>query len=254
MSPSNQIVPLYSVFCTNFSKARPAARLFLAAAVILAILQPAYAVTVTWQGGSGILWANSANWSGGTPGGNDILFNNSGATPVPSNEVNANVTVNSLWYGQEPPYFHTTKIDAGSVLKVQGTATVPTGMGANGAYSLMAGTAKAGGSALVTDTVITGDGTLDISSATNGNTAGDIIVTQGSDGGSGSTNRGILDMSGLAHFNANIDQLLVGIGPTTTGFTNAQRSRHLVSCQVQHHHAQQYEHEHWRLPQGIDCR
>lgn len=67
--------------------------------------QLAKAAAVTWTGaGSDMTWTNTANWSGGTPPGNTVIFqafafpastNVLGAT---NNIVNTNMTIAQLWY------------------------------------------------------------------------------------------------------------------------------------------------------------
>jgi autotransporter-associated beta strand protein len=204
------------------------------------LITPASAA-VTWTAGgvawpnlpASILWSNGGNWSGAVPPvvTDDVTFTNAGATPfvgpptTPTNEVdafNASNVIHTLWYGQQDVtipnnYVHTTVID--SALHITGNVAAPTlpdGAGFNGNYSLFAGNASALAS-YVSQTVIKGPGLLDVSNA-GANTGGDIMVR------STATNQdahyAILDLSGLAAFNANVDQVLVGYTGQSTGGTN----------------------------------
>ena len=83
----------------------------------------------------------------------------------------------------------------------------------------MAGNFDATGTTVVSQTVITGGGTLDVSNATGGNTGGDIVVRQTAN--AQGAHYGILDISSLAVFNANVDEVLVGYTSANTGGANS---------------------------------
>jgi len=192
------------------------------------LITPASAIS--WTAGgvvypnlpASILWSTGGNWSGGVPPAtispyDDVTFTNAGAVagPAPTNEVAATTSINSLWYSQtDTAYVHTTQIDLNQTLKVQGfNATTPSGYVDK--YSLYAGNLGTTATS-VQKTVITGNGKLDVSGPSGENTTGDIIVTMGNATG-GTTypdHTAVLDLSGLATFNANVDQLLVGVEAT----------------------------------------
>jgi hypothetical protein len=190
----------------------------LAALIIYAALAtPASAIAVAWDAGGApsILWATPENWDGdAVPGSSDdVTFNETGAValtdpPTVTNEVDADMTINTLWYNQQDPtlYVHTTQIDPGVTLKISGTSSSISG--SSGDYSLYAGDAG-DSSASISQTVMTGGGALDISDASGGNTGGDIVVRVTH--GSGGAHTAILDLSGLASLNANVDQILLGV-------------------------------------------
>ena len=213
--------------------------LSLAALLISAMtVTPAAAISLSWNGASSppnILWSDINNWAPNlaiTPA-DDISFTNTAAVNGPgvTNEVAVSTTINSLWYSQtDTTFIHTTQIDNGGTLKVQGfNAAIPTGYNSN--FSLYAGN-LATAAASVEKTVITGDvpgtGTLDVSGPNGGNTTGDIVVALGF-GTAGATypdHTAILDLSGLATFNANVDQMLVGA--TAVSSTSVDRPNGIV--------------------------
>jgi fibronectin-binding autotransporter adhesin len=208
------------MFIINFKLFIRAARIMLAAAVVLSLVWPASAV-VTWDAGgsaTNLYWSNAANWSNDTAptSTDDVLFNSTGSTSgTVTNQVSDNQTIKDLWYSQYAGSgsIHTTQIDTGKTLKIVGNnATAPTS--STGNYSLFAGNAG-GSSTSFSQTVITGGGTLDISNSIGGSTDGDIVVRMSySDAG---VHDAILNLSGLAFFNANVDQILVGFSTADSG-------------------------------------
>ena len=198
------------------------------------IVTPAAAIAISWNGASSpptIVWSDNNNWAPNllpTPA-DDVSFTNTAAsaTGAPTNEVAATTTVNSLWYAQtDTAFIHTTLIDAGQILKVQGfnATTPPSYVDKFSLYAGNLGTANTS----VLKTVITGGaagvatpgvGGLDVSGPSGENTTGDIIVAMGNGttGAAYPDHTAVLDLSGLATFNANVDQLLVGV--TATGST-----------------------------------
>jgi hypothetical protein len=212
------------------------------AALVFGALVAAPVQAVSWDAGGApsILWATPENWDGDVvPGSSDdVIFNETGAValtdpPTVTNEVDADTTINTLWYSQQQDpetVVHTTQIDLGVTLNISGN-TDPTASGFdgfNGNYSLFAGN-NGSSSVVISQTVITGGGTLDISNA-GSNTGGDIMVRE-TQGGSGGTNNAILDLSGLASFNANVDQLLVGFASGTSSSNNARANAVLYLAQ-----------------------
>ena len=213
MSPVKQISTLQMSKISR-SLSHLVARVALAAAIVTALAWPVSVAAISWDAGgsaTNLLWSNTANWNpDGAPDTLDVSFTTTGgALPgIVTNEIDASTTIKSLIYSQQGSsntLSHTTQIDTGATLKISGTIAAP--IGGQGVVSLLAG-AAGGGSAWISQTVITGPGSLDVSNATGGNTGGDILVDMTQSGGGNHT--AILDMSGLASFNANIDQLLVG--------------------------------------------
>jgi autotransporter-associated beta strand protein len=197
---------------------------FVVFAVAALLTASASATSLTWSGLSSptnILWSDINNWAPNIAhgSGDDICFGNTAG--YLSNEVATSDTINSLWYQQtDTAYIQSTLIDAGQILKVQGfAATAPSGYVDK--YSLYAG--NVGAAAASTEkTVITGAGGLDVSGPGGVNTTGDIIValTQGSAPSPATADpdhTAILDLSGLATFNANVDQMLIGVSSASTG-------------------------------------
>jgi hypothetical protein len=207
------------------------------------VLAPqALAVSIWWtaQSGTDILWSDNSNWNltgplpaaanPGSPAGMDVIFTNDPQPPLlapPTNEVSATIAINSLWYKQQDPTqaVHTTQIDAGQTLKISGSVAGPSVTDGSGApwldnVSLLAGNWNAAGNNIVSQTVITGaTGTLDVSSATNGTTGGDIFVGQMS--ASDGSHNAILDLSGLGTFNASITSLIVGYSAAGNALPNS---------------------------------
>jgi hypothetical protein len=219
-----------STFAKNMK--RIAALSLAGLAICAMIAAPAAAATYNWVGTTGALppssmaWSDVNNWAPNTAytSADDIVFTNTAAgSGAVTNEVTASTAVNSLWYQQsDTAYIQTTQIDANQTLKVQGfNATTPSGF--SDKFSLYAGNLGTTQTSVL-KTVITGTGgTLDVSNATGGNTGGDIQVAMMS-GNAGTTypdHTAILDMSGLTTFNANVDQMLIGV----TAATNATYDR-----------------------------
>ena len=208
----------------------------LAALMICAAFAASASAAVTWTGSAApdVSWTSASipnNWSS-TPNlplaTDDIYFANAGAATVPTvtNEVTTSTSINSLWYGQQsdtPFAAHNTKIDAGQTLTITGSATgasiTPSFLGLNGPYSLLAGNVGTTNT-MNSQTVITGTGELNVQNA-----GGDILVAEvHATSLSAASANAVLDLSGLATFNANIDQLLVGYNTNSTSGTNYERA------------------------------
>ncbi len=208
------------------------ATLSLAAIVAGALVTPVSAAAVGWTGASGsdVNWSTPGNWSSSPSlptSSDDVTFAAAGASGTVgalTNDVTGSMTISTLWYTEEQPLYHTTQIDAGATLKIQGNAAASSLNGLLGNYSLMAGTTDGSGTTTLSQTVITGDGTLDVSSSTGGNTGGDIVVRQCR--ANQGAHRAVLDLSGLATFAASVDQLLVGYtgASPASSFPNDQRA------------------------------
>ena len=169
----------------------------------------ASAAPVVWSGASGAdtNWSNGNNWAGNIPpvSGDDAKFFDAGATnaaAVINNVVDSSFTgtIGSLQYGNTNG-FHTTLIPGGVTLNVTGGLTV--------------GTLTDNGS-LIVNATITGAGTLNINNA-----AANVLVDQGHTANASGTQRGILDMSGLNTFTANVNAIAVG----TTMFGGANNAQ-----------------------------
>ena len=219
------------------------ARFVAAGAIVLAMAMPVGAAAVTWDAGgsaTNLYWSNGINWNpDGVPGStSDVTFTGtytsgsysggtSGSSSTVTNEVNANITINTLTYsqldggtGSPGVVYHNTKIDPGATLKISGTYTVSstTAYGIPGPYSLYA-VANIASPSLTTKTIFSGGGALDVSTSSGGNTGGDIVIRELASGASGNngTQTAELDLSGLSSFNANVDALLVGYSSAANG-------------------------------------
>ena len=206
---------------------------FAIAAIVAA--NASAAVTVTWNSAANGLWSTGADWTTSTPpvSTDNVAFGATGAvgTTATTNEVDAGFSspINTLWYQQQGEltgnYVHTTVIDAGQTLKIAGSDG-NTLKGSNGNYSLIAGNFGTSTS-MQSWTYISGQGTLDVSAVGGGNTGGDIFVRE-TQGASSPTNSAHLDLSGLATFNANIDQLLIGYANAYTSGGDGERAQGVV--------------------------
>jgi len=176
--------------------------------------------TMVWSGASGLdtNWSTSLNWTNlstpgnGPPGANNnVIVGNLGAGPT--NVVNFNDTINSLWYQLVPAsggaITQFTRINPGVTLTVSGTTNITGSSFVTGSYSLLVGTnnsANANGSSVAA--IITGGGTLSVNNST-----GIVAVAQFNSSGNhpaSASTRAILDLSGLGTFSANAAQLQVG--------------------------------------------
>jgi autotransporter-associated beta strand protein len=180
---------------------------------------PVAAAPLDWLGGD-LLWSTPANWSPlGPPGPNDdARFFDPGAAPdtaTVGNIVSVNSTVRSLWFGNTNG-FHNMLIEPGVTLTVRGTndngygrlgsdpnASAPN---PNVQSTLYVGTKSEVAVGTVVAATIRGDGTLRLD-----NTNNEVNIRQAW-GGGGGAHRAILDMSGLATFDANLSRIRIGDG------------------------------------------
>ena len=170
------------------------------------------AAVATWTGASGTdtNWSNGGNWSSTptAPGAtDDVLFDVTGAV-TPAGTINNVVdgsfagSILSLQYGQTANT-HTTLIEPGQTLTV------------NGPGGLRVGTTADPVAALTVNAAVTGTGgTLNVNNAT-----ANIVINQGTASVNGSA--AVLDLSGLDTFSANVNHL--GLGTTTLPNPVAQR-------------------------------
>jgi len=146
---------------------------------------------LTWDGGGGTnkSWAQSLNWDpDGLPNVSATFDDAATAAPgTVTNIVDRNFTLGSLTY-QSTTNAHTTQIDAGSTLLINGLGT---------GRSLVVGNVPSGSAD--TTAVLTGGGSLVVNTPSE-----DILVTSGSQ--SSPTSESVLDLSGLANFEATINE------------------------------------------------
>src|SRR6185437_13170562 len=156
------------------------AKLLLIAAVLFITSQLTRAQTTTWSGlGADQLWSTPANWTtsgGSTPPGptDDVIFPNASFTTSPDgydNIVGSTTTIGSLSYLNVSPNTHTTHINDGQTLTVNGpfsegvanSTTVVTMSGAgNFKVNNISGNFSVGGSGGSAETV-----TLTLADGTN---------------------------------------------------------------------------------------
>jgi hypothetical protein len=102
------------------------------ASLALALQAAAAPGQVTWDGGGGadLNWSNNSNWNpDGSPSGVDTTFSNTasaGSAGTVNNVVDGSVTVDSLTYANNGSNFHTTQINSGLTLTVNGVAPTST--------------------------------------------------------------------------------------------------------------------------------
>src|ERR1019366_5103855 len=154
-----------------------------------------------WTAGVNGNWSNPGNWSpSGAPGSsNDVQFSDLGlvgSAGTVDNTVDAAFTLGSLTHGQTNNY-HTTLINPGLTLTVNGT---------NG---LAAGTGTAAGDGLVPFATVQGPGAALVVS----NTSALVNVDQSQPISctANSTTTATLDLSGLDTFTATVSRVLVGV-------------------------------------------
>ena len=172
-------------------------------AINLLAICSGHAATVSWTGASGVdtNWSTAANWTGGTPSGNDLKFYIAGgasATNTVNTVVDASVTIGSLQFANTnfnipPTNAHTLFIASGQVLNITGTG------------GLICGTLTDAGNTNYIYNSIAGPGALYVS-----NSAAIILVDQGKSSSGGATQRATLDLAGLDSFAASANRISVG--------------------------------------------
>jgi parallel beta-helix repeat protein len=174
-------------------------------AVTLKIASPSGAPgTLLWTGaGTSLDWSDAPNWTNVTSGGfgppgisNDVVFTNFAvvaSSNTVNNILNSDTSVSSITFNTTNG-FHATQISPGSTLT------------ASGAKGLFVGTeTDLGANATVYGSILGTGGTLLFS-----NVNANFTIRQGTSA-SGGTQRGTLDLSGLDTFNANLNQISVGV-------------------------------------------
>jgi autotransporter-associated beta strand protein len=191
----------------------------------IAILLPsARATTNVWSGPTGGDWSTPGNWTpAGPPGANDeARFFNQGAVADATidNIISVNTTIQTLWIGQTNSPNHNMQINSGITLSVVGTND--NGYGSMGSdpdaggitpdpdplrfrSTLYVGTKTTNSSTQVTKGTVSGAGALVVSNVNN-----EILIRQFHP--TGAAHRGILDLSGLNTFTANLGRIRVGDG------------------------------------------
>lgn len=179
----------------------------LAFSAVLCAPRVTLADTELWVGNIGVTattnWSDTANWSGTSqnPSDNDVRFFDNGTAPtqgVVNNVVDTSTNCYSLTYANTNLQFHTTLIQPGQTLTIDGNSS---------GNSLVASSREVA-SLLTEYTTITGPGgALKI----NGGSVGTIFVGQG---GTGTAAKATLDLQGLDTFTANVTRLMLGVGNT----------------------------------------
>jgi autotransporter-associated beta strand protein len=175
-------------------------RTLAAGMLILFTARTAAAAAISWDGGgSSDNWSDFINFSDDSdPSGDSVTFNNTdavGTAGTVNNIVDGNVSINSLTYANNGSNFHTTQINSGVTLTVNGTGT-----------SLLVGDQAAN-----TTVNITGAGKLNVNNA-----AATIRVDT-----TNSANLAKLDMSGLTDFAANVANFRVAVNGPGPNYSQA---------------------------------
>ncbi|MEA2709169.1 MAG: hypothetical protein QOF78_1770 [Phycisphaerales bacterium] len=201
------------------NRGNPSVLAAIAAAAVASIAATAGAATVTWNNATPPAnWSDGPSWSGGTAplAADNVVFGNVGAAGTQgtvTNVVNSNFTLAGLVYNQQSdlagdPKFHTTQIDAGVTLTLNGNP-------ASGI--LHVGQQVNAANAYVVTTTFTGAGTLTLNNA-----SASADIRQGSSNTVGFTGRATLDLSGLGAFNATVSNFRIGNGEgSSTNFNRA---------------------------------
>jgi hypothetical protein len=191
----------------------PLSRAVTALSAAFALCFAASAQNVSWTGANSatdIHWSDTANWlPTGLPGANNsVVLDNldqSGAAGTADNIVDADFTIDSLWFAAtnaSPNYqYHNTEINSGVTLTVSNTSA---------AIVLDSGTQTDPALGLTTSySTIFGAGELAV---TDTNSESVMIVSQGSSTYTGAAGLwATLDMSGLNSFDGTFGRLLVGV-------------------------------------------
>lgn len=224
------------------SNLMPSAFRFLtlgAALALLAASQTAQAATVTWSGASTATmnWSDAANWTGGTPAGNSVVFP-SLAFPASTNVqntvnniVDTSVSVTGLSYantnGSGVLYYDTTLIQPLQTLTINGTLNV--GVNNCTVNAALAGTNctfivsnTAGNLNIEGNSATAQTATLTLADATNIITVGTVSIGQtgGNNGRQATLNLG----NSVNAINANTINLGTGKGSANIQFAGSSGS------------------------------
>lgn len=158
--------------------------------------QAAVAATATWNSSTnGALWTVPGNWTGDLPAGNPVVFSSVGRTTSSTtvgNVVDDDISITSLSYINVGSW-QVTSINSDITLTLSGGTGDILSVGSNARNTVQA--------------AITGAGKLLIDQSD-----ANIRVSSRSDLG----DRAVLDMSGLASFEAAVDNIYVGRGSDST--------------------------------------
>ncbi|MDQ8206289.1 autotransporter-associated beta strand repeat-containing protein [Coraliomargarita sp. SDUM461003] len=159
---------------------------------------------VSWTGVTDDNWSTTGNWSGGTPAGEDVVFDNTDKTDstTANSIVDTDTTLSSLSFvntGSGTSDWQVVEIGATETLTLDGS-------GISGGNVLLVGN-PATTSTNYTRAKITGGGALAINAADD-----NILLTRVSS----STGVADLDLSGLSSFTANVANVFIAQGSRTT--------------------------------------
>ncbi len=194
--------------------------LFVTMALCLS-LSTAKATSVTWDGDSGtnLFWATPGNWDLGTvPTSSDaVYFTATGAAASGvTSSVTDNYTIQSLNFtayttGEAQ---HLEIADGKTLTLASPSGSTILGVGLYAAAATSSGITKA---------VFSGDGTLTV----NGSTTKNILVAN--TGAGAYTAEAVLDLSGLANFNATVGTFAIGTGTGLNSTSSFIRGRTLLA-------------------------
>ncbi len=159
---------------------------------------------VSWTGVTDDNWSTAGNWSGGTPAGQDVVFDNTDKTDstTVNSIVDTDTTLSSLSFvntGGGTSDWQVVEIGATETLTLDGS-------GISGGNVLLVGNPTLT-STNSTRAKITGGGSLVIDAADD-----NILLTRVSDG----TGVADLDLSGLSSFTADVANIYIGQGSRAT--------------------------------------
>ncbi len=162
---------------------------------------------VSWTGAVDNNWSTAGNWSGGTPSGAAVIFNNTdktGSTTVNS-IVDADLTLSSLSFinsgSSSTADWQVVQIGAAQTLTLNGS-------GLTGGDVFFLGTETEAAGKSYTYAKMTGGGAFVINASDD-----DFLLTRVSSNDSGTAR---LDLSGLSSFTADVANFYVGQGRRTT--------------------------------------
>ncbi|WFB35392.1 autotransporter-associated beta strand repeat-containing protein [Kiritimatiellota bacterium B12222] len=165
---------------------------------------------VTWTGGADPdeNWSNAGNWSGGTPAGEDVLFDNTDktASSTANSIVNSDMTLSSLSFvntgNSSTTDWQVIQIGASQTLTLDGSGLLTPG----NVFFLGSQDNSIKGKTYTYGKML-GGGSLVVNASND-----DFLVTQVSNNDLG---RAYLDLSGLSSFTANVANFYVGLGKRT---------------------------------------
>ncbi|MDF3130579.1 autotransporter-associated beta strand repeat-containing protein [Kiritimatiellaeota bacterium B1221] len=163
---------------------------------------------VLWTGGTDDNWSEAGNWSGGTPAGSDVVFNDvdkSSDKDVTNSIVDSDLTLSSLSFlntGNSDTDWQVVEVGSGRTLTLDGSGLTSPG------NVLFVGDLTPTSGQTYTNAKMTGGGALSIDA-----TDDDILVTKIS---SNHLGKSYLDLSGLSSFTADVANVYVGLGNRTS--------------------------------------